>query len=605
MGRHSLADNGTYTLGTILPPPPPHRSRLLTLGVPAAIIALALLASGVVYLLSRPAGGGCGGSGVTATVVAAPAHADVMHRLAMDWRETDPTIDGKCAQVTVVSKPSHEVAASLGMAWNSQVDGPKPDAWAPESRIWAQMASTRPEAAEMLSDAAPSIATSPVVMAMPRPAAEALGWPDRPMGWTTLLQDMAADPSWAERGHPDWGTLGIGMADPTGSTVGLHTWAALTDLNGDGAIGDDEFLVAMQFERAVREYADKDAELIEKLVAADADGKGESFVTAFPATERDVLRYNTKHPKTPLAAVYPIEGSVDTDYPYVPINASWTSSAKQKAVEKFGRFLVSDVGRAAYGAASFRSFDQSTEHAPELDEFSAANGRESYKPRSLTVATPFAESLVRWNALRRPVNALVTLDTSGSMSEQVPGLGTKLQVLQQAGSRALSMISQRSSFGLWEFSEQINGDRDYREVVPIRQMTEPVDGATQLQVLQQTLGGLKPRDGTGLYDTILAGYLHVQANYRNDHTNILVVLTDGKNEDNSGISREELLAKLQGLYDPNRPVKIYTFAYGPLVDLQLLQEISQVTDGRAYASWDPSEIGKVFLAAILEYRSNQ
>lgn len=51
---------------------------------------------------------------------------------------------------------------------------------------------------------------SPVVIAMWRPMAEALGWPNKPVGWTDILA-LAQDPQgWASLGHPEWGRFRFG-----------------------------------------------------------------------------------------------------------------------------------------------------------------------------------------------------------------------------------------------------------------------------------------------------------------------------------------------------------------------------------------------------------
>ena len=60
-----------------------------------------------------------------------------------------------------------------------------------------------------------------------RPMAEALGWPDKPIGWDTIV-DLAADPQgWAKYGHPEWGAFKFGHTHPGKSNSGL---LILTDL---------------------------------------------------------------------------------------------------------------------------------------------------------------------------------------------------------------------------------------------------------------------------------------------------------------------------------------------------------------------------------------
>ena len=54
----------------------------------------------------------------------------------------------------------------------------------------------------------------PLVFAMPKPMAEALGWPGKAIGWAELAE-LAADPKgWAKYGHPEWGAFKLGKTNP-------------------------------------------------------------------------------------------------------------------------------------------------------------------------------------------------------------------------------------------------------------------------------------------------------------------------------------------------------------------------------------------------------
>ena len=67
----------------------------------------------------------------------------------------------------------------------------------------------------------PSIANSPLVIAMPKPMAQALGWPNKPLGWGDVYQ-LAQDPrGWASVNQP-YGAFTLGKTNPNFSTSGLH-----------------------------------------------------------------------------------------------------------------------------------------------------------------------------------------------------------------------------------------------------------------------------------------------------------------------------------------------------------------------------------------------
>jgi Ca-activated chloride channel homolog len=68
-----------------------------------------------------------------------------------------------------------------------------------------------------------NLVLSPVVIAIWKPMAEALGWPDKPIGWADVLK-LARDPKgWEALGHPEWGSFKFGHTHPEYSNSGLWT----------------------------------------------------------------------------------------------------------------------------------------------------------------------------------------------------------------------------------------------------------------------------------------------------------------------------------------------------------------------------------------------
>src|SRR6185436_17031324 len=66
-----------------------------------------------------------------------------------------------------------------------------------------------------------NLVLSPVVIAMWRPMAEAIGLGCQPVGWSDVLA-LARDPAgWASHGHPEWGAFKLGHTHPEYSNSGL------------------------------------------------------------------------------------------------------------------------------------------------------------------------------------------------------------------------------------------------------------------------------------------------------------------------------------------------------------------------------------------------
>jgi hypothetical protein len=76
-----------------------------------------------------------------------------------------------------------------------------------------------------------------------------------------------------------------------------------------------------------------------------------------------------------------------------------------------------------------------------------------------------------------------------------------------------------------------------------------------------------------------------------------VVLTDGKNDAEGGLSLQALLKRVQKDAE-DRPVRIITIAYGPDADSEALQKIARATKGASYIAPTSAEISKIYSAAL-------
>ena len=62
---------------------------------------------------------------------------------------------------------------------------------------------------------------SPVVIAMWKPMAEAIGWGKKPIGWSDILALAANQKGWEAYGYPQWGQFKFGHTHPQYSNSGL------------------------------------------------------------------------------------------------------------------------------------------------------------------------------------------------------------------------------------------------------------------------------------------------------------------------------------------------------------------------------------------------
>jgi Ca-activated chloride channel homolog len=591
------------------------------------LLILALGIGGFVFFVNQPAQSlACREGNLPLQVVVSPDQAGVVSQAAAEYERRRPAVGDRCVDVQVRGTDSVEAAAALSTGWNVATQGERPDVWVPASSTWALQVALRQQAARqevVIPFDYPKVATTPMVMAMPKPMAEALGWPRNPLSFRKLLGAVTSPEGWKALGHPEWGPFRLGKTDPNLSTPGLEALiAAVFAATGQTSELSVETLVKQEdtvrrlilgLERAPGQDADTPATFLANLQQADQAGQTLKFFSAVPLDEKSVWDYNRgnasgleesgerEKPDVPLVAVYPEEGTLEADHPWLVLRAPWVDDAKRQAAAGFLDYLRSEPIQTRFQEAGFRTSEGRP--GPQITE---ANGLLPDQPaRILAPPAPkvVAATLQSWNAARKRSNVLAVYDVSGSMKEEVPGTGgrTKIDIVKQAAGQALALFAPETNLGTWLFSTNLAGNRDWVESVPIGPTNAKLpNGKSRREVLTEALARLQATDGdTGLYDTTLAAFRALQRSYAPQRLNLVVLLTDGINDDpGGGIGRAELLRRLKSEQDKNRPVRIITIAYGAGADAASLKLISDATGGLAYVSRDPKDILRVFTDAI-------
>jgi Ca-activated chloride channel family protein len=597
------------------------------------LLVLALGIGGFVFFVNQPVQSlACRGGSLPLQVVISPDQAGVVTQAAAEYERRRPAVDDRCVDVQVRGTDSAEAAAALSGGWDEATQGPTPDVWVPASSAWALQVALRQQATKqdvLIPLEYPKLATTPMVMAMPKPMAETLGWPRSTLGWKDLLGAVVNQEGWKAFGHPEWGAFKLGKTDPNLSTPGLEALIAAvfaatgqtSELSVETLVKEEDKLrqLILGLERAPGQDADTPATFLANLQQADQAGQALNFVSAVPLDEKSVWDYNRGNasgledgaerakPDVPLVAIYPKEGTLEADHPWVVLRAPWVNDAKRRAAAEFLDYLRSEPIQERFQAAGFRTSEGRP--GPQLSQ---ANGLLPDQPsRVLAPPAPkvVAAALESWNAARKRSNVLAVYDVSGSMKEEVPGTGgrTKMDIVKEAAGQALALFAPETNLGTWVFSTNLVGNRDWAESVPIGPTNARLpDGKIRRQVLAEALARLQATNGdTGLYDTTLAAFQAVQRSYAPQRINIVVLLTDGINDDPSGgIDRAELLRRLKAEQDKERPVRIITIAYGANADAASLKMIADATGGLAFVSRDPRDILHVFTDAITKLPAN-
>jgi Ca-activated chloride channel family protein len=586
---------------------------------------------GAYLLLNRPSGAaGCASGKLTLQVVADPDESGLLQQAAQGYASTNPVVNERCVTVNVRSLDSPEATAALGTGWTDQGAGPRPDVWVPAASTWAselELQLQQARSPDILPSERPSVATSPLVIAMPKPMAQALGWPRRQLGWADLSTALRNPQGWAAFGHPEWGPFKLGKTDPKLSEAGLGALlgAGIAVAGQDGrpptvaqlqSKAPELGSMILEVSRSPGDETDTTSTLLANLQRADEQGKALGYLSAVPLSEKSVWDYNQglpiddpslgskrPKPKVPLAAIYPKEGALQADYPWLVLRAPWVDDAKRVASSDFLLYLKSPAVQAKFQAAGFRSArgQPGAEITPDAGLLPDQPKRVMPSPQPLMLAA----TLKGWDQTKRIANLLAVYDVSGSMAEPVPGTGVrKIDLARQAALASLRLFTTESDIGVWEFATNLDGARDYRQAVPIAPVgSKGQGGTTHLRALQGQLARMEPTNGdTGLYDTALAAYKYVKVNYAPDRLNLVVLMTDGRNDDpGGGISLDQLVQQLKAGQSGDRKVRIICFAYGQDADVNALSQISKATGGAVFSSPNPADIERVFVTALANF----
>ena len=304
-------------------------------------------------------------------------------------------------------------------------------------------------------------------------------------------------------------------------------------------------------------------------------------------------------PHEKLVAIYPKEGTLFSDNPYIVLDAKWVSADQKKAAAKFGEFVQQPANQRLALQYGFRPGNASVALGAPID---AKHGLDPAQPQGTTLGQPSPEVLKalidRWNTVRKGARVLVVIDESGSMIQPATKRETKLDLAKQGASNSLDQFRADDKVGLWAFSTGL-GIPAHPDYVELSGIVPLGDDPGQLR---DRIAGLEPKNGTPLYDVTRQAYDAVDAEYDPSRINAVVLLSDGQDEDSkSSLAdlRDYLQEKSESVTSPS--VRIFTIAYGKDADVNAMQQIAKATNGAYYDATDPSTIVDVLNAVISNF----
>lgn len=493
-----------------------------------------------------------------------------------------PLGSGECMDA-ILGKYTPDDAAEAG--------ADRPHLTSPASLAYVELANAAAKAAgaEPLIDLKKkrNLVLSPVVVATWKPMAEALGWPDRPVGWSDVL-GLATDPKgWAAKGKPQWGRFKFGHTHPEYSNSGLIAVLAETYA---GAGKKADLTAADVTAAATRAFVGK----IEQGVVSYGRStgffgdrmrdRGPGYLSAAVLYENMVIEANAPDakvkPDLPLVALYPKEGTFWSDHPVGVVERPWVTDRHREAAKAYLDFLLAEPQQKRAMASGFRPGDEKTPLDPAV--FAAKNGVDPKHPGGNVLEVPDApvlEAVLKsWREIKKPVRVSLVIDTSGSMQADQKMVGAK------AGAREfIDLLSDRDEVSLLTFSS----------VTAWAQQDPLKADAAGKRKLKDLITELIPDGETAVYDAVAAAHADARKRLADDGGKFIpavVVLTDG-DDNKSKLAKADLLRDTR--YDAEAaPVRVFTIAYGADANQKVLKEIADNSLGKMFEG-TPRSIKKV------------
>jgi Ca-activated chloride channel homolog len=278
-----------------------------------------------------------------------------------------------------------------------------PTVWAPASSFYLPLANEEWQqiyGVDLLEGTPNSLVLSPVVIAMWRDMAEALGWPHKAVGWSDIARLTTSEQGWAEYGRAEWGAFKFGHTNPESSTSGLISILGLAY----AATGKNSNLTASDLQNPelrrlveqvltrVSQYGRSTGFFAERMFHCQEGGTAylsaailyENLVVAQEQKRLQGQGCEAQHPS--VVSIYPAEGTFWSDNPYIILNAPWTTAEQIAAARDFEAFLLAAPQQQQAIDYGFRPADPAIPLTSPLDR---QHGMDPTQPQ-ITLQNPSA-----------------------------------------------------------------------------------------------------------------------------------------------------------------------------------------------------------------------
>jgi Ca-activated chloride channel family protein len=437
-------------------------------------------------------------------------------------------------------------------------------------------------AEDLFSGTPNDLVLSPIVIAMWRPMAEALGWPEKDLGWSDIGEMSFSEEGWAAFDYPEWGNFKFGHTHPEYSNSGICAVIASTyagaEKQRDLTLSDLQDPKVMNFlasvEKSIIHYGSSTGFFASRMFE-----RGPSYLSAAVMYEnlvvyQESLRLSGESQQLPVVAIYPKEGTFWSNHPYVILEANWVTDEQREAAEVFEDFLLDKPQQLSAIEFGFRPADPSIPLISPLDENHGVDPKQPQTVLEIPDADVIRGIEALWHQVKKPVDLVLVVDTSGSMG------GQKITAVRASLQQFINLL----------------GDRDRLQIITFNSDLVTLTSLTELgekrEDIQRRVSGIIEGGDTRLYDAVLMAYEELEINGNPDHIRAVVVLSDG--QDTASVNSLNTVLNTIGLQsESGDSTKVFSIAYGGDADEAVLKDIAEITGGRQYFG-DPENILEIY-----------
>jgi Ca-activated chloride channel family protein len=409
------------------------------------------------------------------------------------------------------------------------------------------------------------------------------------IGWQDLARKASTDQTFRfgqtqpNRSNSGLSALIAQYFAGAGAAKSVQRVASLTldDVNNPRV---QDFVKSVQ--ASVKQYGESTGWYAKKMVE-----DGPTNIDASVIYESDVIAANLNFAKNRnnerLVAIYPKDGTLNSEHPFVYVRKKYVSDEERSAAEIYYNFLISEDQQRKAIRYGFRpTIDLPNLEQISKDIFNARNGVATLSTRIVFLKTPsgdvISKILDQFKSTKNSVSAVLLLDVSGSMDE-----------------RQRMIYAKQGAYKIIELMK----DNDRLRIVPFSSSRSPLHlngkifsmGASGKNEAKRYLNSLYPEGGTAILDSVAFSWEELcrekMSNSKDTSMKMIFLLTDGAEQSSTSFDYNSLLRLVgyvgnESFHQPKCKIPVFAITYAPDEYLKssissLLGSISKATGGDA------------------------